>query len=126
MNKLVGTWRLVSEAAWDAAGQPYPTVLGPMPMGVLSFTAAGRMIAVLADGRPDPIDGTRAYASYCGTYTFDGARLITHPDGASDDRFRSPQIRDVHFEGDRLTMRPPAGFVGAEGVRREYVWERVS
>ena len=127
MNPLVGVWRLVAENAWSAAGEPRPNLYGPMGMGLLTFTAAGRMMAMLSDGRPGPIDGARAFVSYCGDYTFDGARLVTQVDGASDPVFFSePQARDARLEGNRLTLRPPVGFRGASDLVRELVWERIS
>ena len=71
-----------------------------MGMGLLAFTADGRMMAMLSDGRPGPIDGARAFVSYCGDYTFDGARLVTQVDGASDPVFFSePQVREASLEG---------------------------
>ena len=127
MNSLVGVWRLVAENAWSAAGEMRPNLYGPMGMGLLAFTADGRMMAMLSDGRPAPIDGARAFVSYCGDYTFDGARLVTQVDGASDPVFLSePQVRDARLEGNRLTLRPPVGFRGASDLVRELVWERIS
>jgi len=85
------------------------------------------MMAALSDGRPGPIDGARAFVSYCGDYTFDGARLVTQVDGASDPVFFSePQVRDARLEGNRLTLRPPVGFRGASDLVRELVWERIA
>jgi hypothetical protein len=127
MNSIIGTWRLVAETAWDGAGQSKPTILGPLAIGLCTYTAAGRMMAVLSDGRRDPIDGPRAYASYCGTYTFDGSRVVTEVDGASEPSFReAAQIREVRFNGDRIAVRPPVGFRGADDVTREFTWERIA
>jgi hypothetical protein len=43
-----------------------------------SFTAEGRMMSVVCDGRAELPSGVRReYSSYCGAYTFDGARLAT-------------------------------------------------
>ncbi len=127
MSNLVGIWRLVVENAWGEAGEPSPNLYGPMGMGLLTFTRQGRMMAALSDGRSGPIDGVRAFASYCGSYVFDGARLVTHVDGASDPVFFSePQVRVARLEGNRLSLRPPVGFRGAAGLVRELVWERIS
>ncbi len=127
MTPLVGVWRLVVENAWGAGGEPRRKTFGPMGMGLLAFTADGRMMAALSDGRPSPIGGRRAFVSYCGDYAFDSARLITHVDGASDPVFFSePQVRDARLEGNRLTLRPPAGFRGASALVRELVWERIA
>ncbi len=127
MDPLVGVWRLVTENAWGAAGEPRRNTFGPMGMGLLTFTAGGRMMAALSDGRPGPIDGARAFVSYCGDYTLDGARLVTQVDCASDPAFLSePQVRDARLEGNRLTLRPPVGLRGASDLERELVWERIS
>jgi hypothetical protein len=127
MGSLVGTWRLVSESARDANGQPQPTLFGPMPIGVATFTAAGRMMYVISDGRPDPIDGTRSYASSCGRFSFDGSRLVYHVDRSADpDLLGSAQVRDARFDGNRVFLRPPVGFGGASDVTRELVWERIA
>jgi len=127
MHTIVGDWRLVAETATDATGQVRQPLHGPMPLGFVSFTPAGRMIVAISDGRPDPIDGPRSYISYCGRYAFDGARLVTEVDGASDPRLRdAPQVRNARFEGDRLILRPVGGVREIKGVVRELIWERIA
>jgi hypothetical protein len=127
MNSILGTWRLVAEDAWDGSGQPRPTLFGLMPLGTITFTWAGRMMCVLADGRPDPIDGQRAFGAYGGAYTFDGTRLEIKVDGAVEPAMvGTVQIRDARFDGHRLLLRPPVGFRGAEDVTREVTWERIA
>jgi hypothetical protein len=70
-------------------------------MGRVTFSAEGRMMSVVCDGRPQLPPGVqREYSSYCGNYTFDGARLVTKVDAASDPiRIGSEQARDVRFGG---------------------------
>ena len=127
MKDIVGIWRLVAEIATDGTGRPALPVHGPAPPGLLTFTEGGRMIVAICDGRPDPLDGPRSYLSYCGGYSFDGARVVTHVDGASDPRLRdAPQIRDVRFESERLILRPVGGVRALKDGVRELVWERVA
>ena len=128
MNSVIGTWHLVAETATDDTGQQRPPLVGPMPLGVITFTAAGRMIVAVSDGRPDPIEGPRGYYSYCGSYSFDGTHLGTHVDGASDPRLRAaPQVRAAQFDGDRLTLRLSDGFFpDADRVVRELIWDRIA
>ena len=98
-------------------------------MGRVAFTAEGRMMAVTCDGRTDmPPGDSRAYSSYCGNYTFDGARLVTRVDAASDPaRIGSDQVREVSFDGDdRMTLRPPPRQTGAGEEHREISWVRIS
>ena len=127
MNSILGVWRLVTETAWDASGRPQPNLFGLMPAGIITFSWTGRMMCMLSDGRPDPIDGPRAYGFYCGSYTFDGTRLVIEVDGALEPAMvGTSQIRDAHFDGHRLLLRPPIGFRGAEDVTREVTWERIA
>jgi hypothetical protein len=127
MSPLVGVWRLVAENASSATGEPRPKVYGPVGIGLITFTAAGRMMAVLSDGRPGPVDGARAFLSYCGDYTFDGVRLVTRVDGASHAAFLAePQVREAHFDGNRLTLRLPVDPRGASDLVRELAWERIA
>jgi Lipocalin-like domain len=109
VTRIIGTWRLVMTRAHDDAGQPMHAPYGPKPMGVLVFSAEGRMIAALCDARPQlpPDELDREYSSYCGNYTFDGTTLVTRVDAASDSsRIRGDQVRRTRFDGDRLVLMP--------------------
>ncbi len=110
MTSVTGTWRLVRAASRDASGKELPAPYGGQPMGRVVLAVDGRMMAVLCDGRRNvPAGEARDYNSYCGNYTFDGKRLITKVDAASDaSRIGSNQVRDVRFEGDLMVLRPPA------------------
>ena len=126
---LVGTWALVRGTCTAADGSPRPVPYGPMGMGRVSFTADGRMVAVVCDSRPElPADTPREYNSYCGTYTFDGKRLVTKVFANSDpDRLSADQVRDIHFEGKYLVMRPPPRAVpGKPAEQREIWWEKIA
>ena len=128
MTNIVGTWKLVATSAHDGAGNPMPPPYGPKFMGRAIFNADGRMMAVLCDGRPDMPAGTlRDYASYCGNYRFDGSRLVTRVDAASDlARLGTDQVREVRFEGARMILRPPPRPKGDVTEHRELSWERIA
>jgi hypothetical protein len=97
-------------------------------MGRVTFNGEGRMMAVNCDGRPQLPAGTeRAYSSYCGNYTFDGSRLITRVDAASDPaRLGTDQVREVSFDGERMILRPPPRRTEAGEEFRELTWERIA
>ena len=128
MRSIVGTWRLVAAAAHDRNGQPLPPPYGGEGMGRVTFSEHGRMMSVVCDGRPElPAGAQRDYSSYCGNYTFDGARLVTTVDAASDPgRIGSGQVRDVRFEGERMILRPPPRRSGGGVEQRELTWERIA
>jgi len=115
MASIVGTWKLVDATARDAAG-------------TARFTADGRMMSVVCDGRPElPAGVSREYSSYCGNYTFDGGRLVTRVDAASDpSRIGSDQVRGVRFEGERMILMPPPRHTGTNEEYREITWERIA
>ena len=85
MRSIIGTWRLAAATAHDPNGRPLPPPYGSKGMGRVTFNSDGRMMSVVCDGRPALPPGTsRDYSSYCGSYTFDGVRLVTRVDAASD------------------------------------------
>jgi Lipocalin-like domain len=128
MASIVGTWKLVRAAAHDAAGNELPSPYGPQAMGRVTFTADGRMMSVVCDGRRDlPAGAARDYSSYCGNYTFDGAQLVTRVDAASDpSRIGSDQVRGVRFDGAHMILLPPPRGTGAGAEHREITWERIA
>ena len=130
MPSIVGTWRMTGATAKDKNGRPLPEPYGGNGMGRVAFSADGRMMAVTCDARRDLPPGTeRAYSSYCGNYTCDGARLVTRVDAASDpSRIGSDQVREVSFDGpDRMVLRPPPRPASGGGEEyREISWERIS
>jgi hypothetical protein len=129
MPSIIGTWRLVGAKAQDADGHLLPPPYGGHGLGRVTFTANGRMMSVVCDGRKELPPGVqRDYSSYCGNYSFDGHRLVTRVDAASDPaRIGSDQVREVRFDGDHMVLRPPprpAARGGAE--QRELTWERIA
>jgi hypothetical protein len=114
--------------AHDDAGKPMHAPYGPVPMGVLVFSADGRMVAVLCDARPELPAGEeeREYSSYCGNYSFDGTTLVTRVDAAADrSRLGGDQVRRVRFEGDRLVLMPPPRPWRGVMQHREMFFERI-
>src|SRR5215831_5938297 len=128
MPSIVGTWKLANAAARDAAGADLPAPYAGNGIGRVTFTAEGRMMSVVRDGRKELPAGTpREYSSYCGNYTFDGARLVTRVDAASDpSRVGSDQVRGVRFESGRMILIPPPRRGAAGEEHRELTWERIA
>jgi len=53
MPSIVGTWKLVYATARDAAGAARPSPYGGKALGRLTFTADGRMMSAVCDGRKE-------------------------------------------------------------------------
>jgi hypothetical protein len=128
MASIVGTWKLVRATAKDGAGAPLPEPYGGKGIGRVTFTAEGRMQAVVCDGRKEmPAGVARDYSSYAGNYTFDGARLVTRVDAASDpSRVGGDQVRGVRFEGELVVLAPPPRQSAGKEEYRELTWQRLS
>ena len=129
MNAITGTWQLVRTSSVAEDGSPMPPPYGgEKAMGRVVLNADGRMMAVLIDGRPELPEGVaREYTSYCGSYTFDGKQLVTRVDAASDPaRMGTDQVRDVHFDGELMVLRPPLKPYSAGAEQRELHWRKIS
>jgi len=128
MTSIVGTWKLAHAATRDSAGALLPPPYGGNGIGRVTFTTAGRMMSVVCDGRPELPAGTpREYSSYCGNYTFDGSRLVTRVDAASDpSRIGSDQVRGVRFEDGHMILSPPPRRGRGGEEHRELTWERIA
>jgi Lipocalin-like domain len=96
-----------------------PDQVKPVPLSGVQFEAEGlipatltpasRTRSVVCDGRKElPSGASREYSSYCDNYTYDGEKLVTRVDAASDPgRIGSDQVRGVRFEGERMVLIPP-------------------
>ena len=58
MPSIVGAWKLLYATARDAAGTTLPSPYGGKGIGRVTFTADGRMMSVVCDGRPELPAGT--------------------------------------------------------------------
>ena len=78
------------------------------------------------DGRLCPLMRHPADLSLnTGNYKFDGTKLVTHADGASNPTMLKDQVRSIEFTGkDRYVARPISGLVG-QNAGLQFVWERV-
>ena len=125
--RIVGIWELKSTVGRDDAGKVLDPPYGPKAMGLVTFQADGRMMAVLCDGR-SALDGEpRQFMSYAGNYTFDGTTLSTRVDASSDaSRIDGDQVRAVRFEKNgAMVLAPPRRLYAGLMQHQELVWERV-
>ena len=129
MTDVTGTWMLVRAIAFDTDGNRIRDPYGAENViGRLVLTKDGRMAATLGDARKSvPAGQVREYSAYSGNYAFDGKRLVTRVDCASDPaRMGSDQVRDVRFDGDLMVLRPPPTKYLDIVEQRELYWRRIS
>jgi hypothetical protein len=108
-NALLGTWKLKSFVR-------ELTATGEHPNGYLSYSADGRMYAIVtSDNRIKPSDANaadeervklhRAMVAYAGTYTLEGDKVTHHVDVSWNETWTGND--EVHFykvEGNTLTI----------------------
>jgi hypothetical protein len=124
--RIVGIWQLKSSIGRDDDGKVLPQPYGPLAMGLVTFQADGRMMAVLCDGRATLDDEPRQFMSYAGNYTFDGTTLSTRVDASSDaSRIGGDQVRNVRFENGAMVLAPPRRLYAGVMQHQELVWERI-
>ena len=126
MKSIDGIWQMIGTESIGANGEALPPPYGGASgMGVI-HVQEGRLTCVLCSNEPLPPGQTPEYNSYCGTYTFDGKRLVTRVDASSNtDWIGTDQIRDVFFEGQVLELRPTEGTGPVDTGQRVLRWKRV-
>jgi hypothetical protein len=139
-DNIVGTWGLVSNTATTDKGDVNKFVLGQNPSGLLTYTADGRMMAIISDDGRKPLsiadrvaapaeEKAQAYSTfmaYAGRYTFTCDKVVTHVEVASLQNWvDTDQTRFVHIEGNRLLVRNTPQLRGGVIVTIESVWERL-
>ena len=138
-DRLLGSWRLVSAVREEIPSGTATTLFGDKPQGVLSYSADGRMLALIAHGERKPAAGGRAtpaeaealyrsMLSYGGSYSVAGDVVTHRVDISWNEKFTGgEQTRHFELEGNRLTLSTPQSpdpIDGKMSVRR-LVWEKI-
>jgi hypothetical protein len=139
-DSVVGTWKLLSVRATtekDSVGKP---ILGQNPSGLLTYTADGRMMAIISDDGRKPLsiadrvaapasERAEAYSTfmaYAGRYTFTCDKVVSHVEVASLQNWvNTDQTRFVTVQGNRMRVRNTPMLRAGVVVNIESVWERL-
>ena len=133
VDKLFGTWKVLSAVVEDAQTKEKTPLYGEHPKGYLILLPSGRMMALLvSEGRKvaqtdeERAAAYRSMVAYTGKFTIEGNKWTTQPDVAWNEGYMMDQVRYFKLDRDRLivetapAMSPDFGKV----VRFTVVWQR--
>jgi hypothetical protein len=140
-SQLIGTWRLVSREDRTGAGERrIDPGLGADPVALVVFDAAGNFAAQFMKRDRSSVEvgvTTRAgsnnssavngYDAYFGKYTVDegtGSVMTTLEGSLSPEDVGSEFTREMHVDGDTLTIRLATTSADGEAVTRTLIWQR--
>jgi hypothetical protein len=136
-DRLVGTWRLLSASSTTSSGVRNENPYGPDPTGFLTYTADGRVTAMISYGGrkslsigggnlQEQADAFKTFLAYSGRYTFHGDRVIHHVEVSSIQNYVNRDlVRNVKFEGDQITLATPPTRVDGKNQIVELIWRRL-
>jgi Lipocalin-like domain len=139
-DSVVGTWKLVSVTAKTGKGDVDKSILGQNPSGLLTYTADGRMMAIISDDGRKPLsiadrvaapaeERAQAYSTfmaYAGRYIFTCDKVVTHVEVASlQNSVSTDQTRFVTLQGNRMFVRNTPMLRAGVMVNIESVWDRL-
>jgi len=141
-DQIIGTWKLVSAKITTDKGEVRDS-WGPNPVGFLTYTADGRMNAILTFSNRLPLsvsdfisapaeERAAAFASmtaYAGKFDVSGGKVSHHVEVAStpNDVGSTLEREIVQLNADRLVLRVAKPYLrGGMMVRsQELIWERI-
>jgi hypothetical protein len=136
-DKLLGTWKLVSASSINSAGEQIEAPYGPHPRGFLSYTADGRVTALISYGgrKPLPFGGGnleeqaeafKTFLAYAGRYALNGEKLSHYIEVSSIENYVNRElIRTVKFQGDQIVLLTPPTPVNGKIQTVELIWQRL-
>jgi len=136
-DKLVGTWKLVSASSTTSNGDESGTPYGASPAGLLTYTADGRVTALISyDGRKplsfgggtleEQAEAFKTFLSYAGWYTLKGDKVTHHIEISSIQNYVGKDlVRSVKFHGDQIVLVTPPTPVNGKIQSVELTWQRV-
>jgi hypothetical protein len=138
-DKLVGTWKLVSASSTTSKGEPCDPPYGLSPLGFLTYTADGRVTALISYSGRKPLSGGggarvqeeqaeafRTFLAYAGRYSLSADKVTHHIEISSIQNYVDRDlVRSVKFQGDQLILVTPPTPVNGKVQIIELRWQRL-
>lgn len=140
-DEIVGTWRLVSASSTISNGERCETPYGLNPVGLLTYTAGGRVTALISYGERKPLsfgggimsspveeqaEAFKTFLAYAGRYTLRGDKVTHHIEISSIQNYVDKDlVRSVRFHGDRIILVTPPTLVNGKIQTLELIWQRL-
>lgn len=136
IGELVGTWKLVSASSTTSKGERNETPYGLDPVGFLTYSADGRISALIshggrkrlpvAAGVADQAEAFNTFLAYAGRYTLTDNEVVHHVDISSIQNYVGKDlVRSVKFQGDQITLITPPTRLNGKTQIIELIWQRL-
>ncbi len=138
-EKLVGTWKLLSASSTTSSGLRNETPYDQSPTGFLTYTADGRVTAMISHGGRKPLtvgggihaleeqaEAFKTFLAYGGRYTVSGDKVTHHVQISSIQTYVGKDlVRTIKFEGDQITLVTPPTRLDGKIQIVELIWQRL-
>ena len=133
----MGTWKLLSVSGITSTGERSETPYGSNPVGFLTYTADGRVSALISyagrrslsagGGSPqEQADAFKTFLAYAGRYTLSADKVIHHVEISSIQNYVDKDlVRTVKFQGDQIVLVTPPTRVNGKIQTMELTWQRL-
>lgn len=140
IDKLVGTWKLVSASGTAASGEKDETPFGRNPVGFLTYTEDGRVTAMISYGGRKPLtigakpqslveehaEAFRTFLAYAGRYRLSGDKVVHSVEISSiQNQVNTQLVRRISSQGDQIVLATPPTMSEGKLQTFELVWQRL-
>lgn len=139
-DHLVGTWKLLAASGTTHAGEGCEAPYGPNPEGQLTYSADGRVTALISYGGRKPLspgatgleqqaeqaEAFKTFIAYGGRYTVGDDGVTHHVEISSVQNYVGRDlVRGVKLHGDQITLVTPPMLVNGKTLTIELIWQRL-
>jgi hypothetical protein len=135
-DTLIGTWKLLFASSQTPSGERNEAPYGPSPSGLLTYTADGRVTALISYGGrkllqaraavEEQAEAFKTFLAYAGQYTLRGDQITHHIEVSSIQNYVNQDlVRTIRLAGDRIVLVTPPTLVNGKVQTVELVWQRL-